>query len=187
MILHIGIVPALLHYLSEKGEKVIPDRYLGFNRGIIVQNIAVCNQGDGTFRDLIKDLALPELKILKGDQDLIDRVKAITKMEHEDLREYMVTHWDLTVESCQNDDWWVDIEGIRERVPKWARAVIEGAYIDGDDFLKWGRHQLMQEVRVNINIKRIKELREAAEEKKRRQQKALEEQYAEAQMFGMYL
>jgi hypothetical protein len=143
-----------------------------------VANIAITHDAGNDFRKLIDDLTLEELKILKLDEDLIQRTKDIFKLDAEGLREYMVKNWGLLVESCQNDDWWCDIEGIRDRCPDWSRAIIEGHYIDSDDFVKWAQRWLMQEVRVNINIKRIEELRAAAKKRK-------EDQCSEAQKHGM--
>ena len=155
------------------------------NRGIIVANIAITHGADSDFRELINCLTLEELKILKLDEDLIQRVKDVLKLSAEDLREYMVRTWGLLVEECQNNDWWFDIEGVRERCPKWSRATIEGHYVDGDDFVNWARMWIMQEIRVNINIKYIKELRAAAKEKKEKERRDLEEQYSEAQKYGV--
>ncbi len=159
--------------------------YLGFNRGIIVSNIAITHDAGNDFRRLIDCLTLEELKVLKLDEDLIQRVKGVLNLDAEGLREHMVGNWGLLVEECQNNDWWFDVEGIRERCPKWARATIEGHYVDGGDFVKWAQQWLMQEIRVNINIKRIKELRAATKEKKEKEQKRLEDQYSEAQKYGM--
>ncbi len=189
MFSHLSIVPALLAFFTDKGSKVIPHA-LSYSKAIIVSNIAVSNGGGSAFRNLIKHLNLQELRILKREEGLIARVSDITRLDEEDIREYMLKEWGLVSESCQNDDWWVDIEGIRGRCPKWARAVIEGTYVSGDDFVDWGRARLMEEVHVNINIKLIEELREIEKEKKERAQKKLDEQYSEAEMcgmFGMYL
>ena len=184
MSLHKRIVPALLASLVYKGHKML-NNFLGFNRGIIVANIAIINGAGNDFRKLVDDLTLPELKILKHDEDLIQRTKDILKLDAEGLREYMVRTWGLLVESCQNDDWWCDVEGIRDRCPDWSRAIIEGHYIDSNDFVKWAQRWLMQEVRVNINIKRIEELRAAAKKRKEDQQKELEDQYPEVRKHGM--
>jgi len=159
--------------------------YLGYNRGIIVSNIAITHGAGNDFRKLIDCLTIDELKIMKLDEDLIQRTKDILTLDAEDLREYMVKAWGLTVEECQNNDWWFDVEGIREKCPIWSRAQIEGHYIDGPDFIKWAQQWLMQEIRVNINIKYIEELRAAAKQKKEKEQRDLEEQYSEAQKYGM--
>jgi len=159
---------------------------LPFNRGIIVANIAICNGAGNDFRKLIDCLTLQELKILKKDEGLVDRVKSILQLDAEDLREHFVKVWGLSAEECQNNDWWIDIEEARKKCPKWARATIEGHYVDGDDFVKWAQSWLMQEVRVNINIKRIEQLREAAKAKKEKQRKAQEEQCEEMRQCGMF-
>lgn len=184
MSLHTRIVPASFASLLRKGHKMFGG-YLGFNRGIIVSNIAITHMAGNDFRKLIDCLTLEELKILKLDENLIQRVKDVLDLEAEDLREYMVKTWGLVVEECQNNDWWFDIEGIRERCPKWARATIEGHYVDGGDFVKWAQQWIMQEIRVNINIKYIEELRAAAKEKKEKERRRLEEQFSEAQKYGM--
>lgn len=158
--------------------------YLGLNRGIIVANIAITHDAGNDFRKLIDDLTIMELGILKQDEDLIQRVKDILKLDAEGLREHMVKVWGLLAESCQNDDWWIDIENIREQCPKWSRAIIEGHYIDGNDFVDWGQKWLMREVRVNLNIKYIEWLRE---EKKKKISKELADDYADAANWGMYL
>jgi len=160
--------------------------YLGYNRGIIVSNIAITHGAGNDFRKLINCLSIEELKILKLDEGLIKRAKDILKLDAEGLREHMVKKWGMLVEECQNNDWWFDIEGVREKCPIWTRAQIEGHYIEGSDFVKWAQQWLMQEVRVNINIKYIEELRAAAKQKKEKeQQRELELEYSEAQKYGM--
>jgi hypothetical protein len=186
MIFPTRIVPALFASLIHKGHQMFGrfGTYLGLNRGIIVANIAITHDAGNDFRKLIDDLTLVELRILKQDEDLIQRVKDILELDAEGIREHMVKVWGLSAESCQNDDWWIDIENIREQCPKWSRAIIEGHYIDGDTFVKWGQKWLLQEVRVNINIKYIAELRDA---KKKKAVKELEDDYNDARYWGMYL
>lgn len=182
MIFYLSIVSSLLTCLTNKGTKVLP-HLLGYNKTIIMSNIAITHGGGGDFRDLIKHFNLKELNVLKQDEELIERVSDISKLGAEDIQEYMLKEWGLVAESCQNDDWWVDIDGMRDRIPKWARAVIEGTYVSGDDFVDWGRARLMEEVRVNVNIKIIEELREV---QKKKAQEELERQYSEACMYGAY-
>lgn len=185
MIFHLSIVPALLAFFTNKGSKVIPS-VISYSRGVLVSNMAIVHGGGNDFRNLIKHLNIQELRILRREEDLTAHVVSITKLDAEGIRKHMLEEWGLVAESCQNDDWWVDIEGIRDRCPKWARAQIEGTYIDGDDFVNWGRNRLMEEVRVNINIKLIEELRKIKKQKDERDRKELEEEYSEAHMYGMY-
>ena len=149
-------------------------------------NLAQESGGGEEFRKLVQDLSLEELHILKQEKSLIDRTVAITTMDADALREHMVRKWNMTVESCMNDDWWVDIEVLRKRYPKWARAIIEGHYLTRDRFEQWGRELLMEEVHVNISIKRIQDLRKAAKEKKAKEAKALEAQWDDLLACGYY-
>jgi len=189
MVLHTRIVPALFASLIYKGHQMLGKfgTYLGLNRGIIVANIAITHGEGNEFRKLIDDFTLAELQVLKQDEELIERVKKIVQLDAEGIREHMVKVWGLLAESCQNDDWWIDIENIREQCPKWSRAIIEGHYIDGNDFVKWGQKWLLREVRVNLNIKYIDLLRAAKKEKKKKDYQALEDDYADAANWGMYL
>jgi len=149
-------------------------------------NIALVNGCGNEFRKLIKHLNLAELHILKQEKELIDRVEEISEMDADDLREHMVKKWNMTVESCMHDDWWIDITELRKKYPKWARAIVEGHYLPRDTFEQWGRELLMEEVRVNIQIKHIQDLRKIAKEKKEKEQKDIEEQWAELQACGYY-
>jgi hypothetical protein len=132
-------------------------------------------QGNICFKKLIKSLPKGELKILRSRKDLIARVADISNMGPVQIREYMLEHFGMVAETCMNHDWWVEIEGIRDRVPKWSRAVHEGHYLGETEFMDWGQRRLMLEVRVNLNMARIRELREERAEKQR---KAVEAQKA---------
>jgi hypothetical protein len=180
-----SIASALLTFFINKGLRMLPVGMLA-NKGVIVANLAVTNGGGNGFRHLISHLSLRELHTLRQNKDLIERIKKITKMDAEDLREYMVKNWGLTVESCQNQDWWVDIESIRKTCPKWARAVVEGHYIDSTDFIKWGCERLMEEVRVNLNIRYIQELRAEAKRKEEETRRLQEEQFEAAMGCGYF-
>jgi hypothetical protein len=167
---------------------MFPPHLIAFsiNRAIVTANLAQESGGGDKFQKLIRNLSLEELYILRQEKSLINRIVAITKMDADDLREHMVKKWNLTVESCMNDDWWVDIEVLRRRYPKWARAIVEGHYLKRDRFEEWGHELLMEEVHVNINIKRIQNLRKAAKEKQAKKDKALEAQWEELVACGYY-
>ncbi len=186
MVPYLGSLPALLTFLIGKGCKMIPSNFLGRNKTIIVSNLVISSQAGTDFQRLIQGFNIWELKTLRDDEAFIDRVKKIAELDAEQLREHMVKKWSLTVESCQNDDWWVDVESIRDRCPVWTRAVIEGHYVDCNDFVQWARELLMEEVRVNINIKRIQELREKAKKRDSQQTEAAS-QFERAMQCGFYL
>lgn len=149
-------------------------------------NLAQESGGGEEFRKLIQDLSLEELYILRQEKNLVDRIVAITTMDTDDLREHMFKKWDMIVKPCMNEDWWVDIEVLRKRYPKWARAIVEGHYLTRGRFEEWGRELLMEEVHVNINIERIRNFRKAAKKKEVEAQKALEEQWKELMACGYY-
>ncbi|KKL98057.1 hypothetical protein LCGC14_1828240 [marine sediment metagenome] len=184
MSLHIRIVSTLFASLLRKGHKMFGG-YLRFNKGVIAANIAITHGASNDFRKLIDCLSVEELKILKQDEDLIQQVENVLELDAEGLREHMVKTWGLLVEECQDNDWWFDIEEVRKRCPKWSRAVIEGHYVEGGNFVTWARQWLMQEIRVNINIKYIKELRDAVKEKKEKERRELEKEHSAAVKYGV--
>jgi len=155
------------------------------NKGVIVANLAIHYRAGTPFRKLIADLTLTELRILTKNEDLGQRIKDISYMEADDLREHMIKHWGLEVESCQTEDWWVDIEPVRKKLPAWSRATIEGRYIHGEDFVEWGRKWLLEEVRVNLSIRYIQDLREKEKLKKEKEQQEIEDAFCQGWGWGM--
>ncbi len=167
-----GIVSALRTFLAKKlgDEMMFPQARSSALKRVLASNIAITNEAGDPFQKLLKPLGVRELNVLKKDPELIQRIKDVVKLDADDIREYMLASWGLRVESCQDDDWWADIEDIRDKLPEWTRAVVEGSYIPGENFLDWGRSLLMEEVRVNINIRRIEELKVKLKEERAKEQ-----------------
>ena len=144
-----------------------------------------CDRFQREVGDIRRRLALAKKDFDARAEELHEKLVA-GPVDADELREHMVKKWNMTVESCMNDDWWVDITELRKKYPKWARAIVEGHYLPRDTFEQWGRELLMEEVRVNIQIKHIQDLRKIAKEKEAEEQKQLETQWEELIACGYY-
>ncbi len=109
------------------------------------------------FNDLLDQLGVKELKILKRHDDLIERVVEICKMTKMALLQTIRNNYGFEVQSCNNGDVWIDVDDSVEALsPEWitkGQLPYSGWYLtfNGDDneFVPWARNMLLQEVRTN--------------------------------------
>lgn len=109
------------------------------------------------FNDLLDTLSVKELKILKRQEDLIERVVEICKMTKIVLLKTIREDYGFDVQNCNNGDIWIDAsEDVANLTPEWIKKgqlPYSGWYLtfNGDDneFMPWARNMLLQEVRIN--------------------------------------
>lgn len=110
------------------------------------------------FNSLLDPLSIKELKILKKNEDLIERVTDICKMSKMKLLVEIRDKYGFEVSNCQNGDVWIDGAASNEGLtPDWIKKgqlPFSGWYMrfNGDDseFVPWARNMLFQEVRINM-------------------------------------
>ena len=122
------------------------------NRDAIAFNMS---KGDSGMQDLLKTLTSKELKILRNYEDLGDRVLAISKMDSQELIDELRDVHDLDIEFHGAFDIWISTEHVEDALPEWFSSEHYGWFRSQkeDEFLKWAKNFLLQEVRINIWIR----------------------------------
>jgi hypothetical protein len=126
---------------------------------------------------LLDRLSLQELKILKKNDDLMDRVTEICKMTSSQLMGCLRDEYGFEINDCQNGDLWIDAGDANEPfVSDWVKEIKlphDGWYVTTDpktegidQFVPWARNLLMQEVRVNAALRYFKHKLSTASVKK---------------------
>jgi hypothetical protein len=164
----------------------MPLNTLELGKDETVNALVVINRLGPEFKRLVGNLSVDELNVLIREVDLLERVRDVSNMDEEEIRSHMSEAWGLIAESCQNDDWWIDIEPIRHRLPSWTKAVIEGQYVFARRFAEVGRDMLMQEVRVNINLRLIQLKKEAVRSQRAEESRRLQDEFEQGQLYGGY-
>lgn len=122
------------------------------NKRWLIQNLGIQATAGSGFQILLDGLSLRELAVLRKHEDLVDRVKEITKMNEAALISTLQEDYDLEVQNLHSGDVWVGTNLIEDNIPDWFESTHCGWYLDlrEGEFHKWARELLMQEVRVNI-------------------------------------
>ena len=113
------------------------------------------------FSGLLDTLGVKELRILKKNEDLIDRVMEICKFTKMGLLKTIRNDYKFEIQNCQNGDVWLEAgDSVEELTPSWIRKgqlPYAGWYLtfngDNDTFSPWARSMLLQEVRVNLWVR----------------------------------
>jgi hypothetical protein len=110
------------------------------------------------FNGLLDPLTTRELKIMKKNEDLLNRVIEICKLTKMAMLKHIRDDYGFKIDDCQNGDLWIDASDACEGLmPAWADQIVlphTGWYLsfqeDDDDFMPWARNLLLQEVRINM-------------------------------------
>ncbi len=119
------------------------------------------SDGNQAFQDLLDGLSTKEIITLRKHKDLIDRVYEIVRMEEPAiLRELQEEHL-LDLDLYQNGDVWIGTEQLEGSIPAWFETSHCGWFMnrEGGEFVGWAKQFLMQEVRINIWIRYLEDLK----------------------------
>ena len=122
------------------------------NKKAMVFNMS---QRDSEYEKLLSTLSTKELGILQKHDDLIEKVKGITKMTQIQLLQELEDEYDLEVDQYNIENMWLSTEKLEDAIPDWFSTSHCGWFKDVRDgeFTDWAREFLMQEVRINIWIR----------------------------------
>lgn len=126
---------------------------------------------------ILDEFGISEIMELKKNKDLLARVKVIIGYSQEELLSILKKDYDLEITDCMNYDVYIGLTDEQEQsIPEWAVKGLpsSGWYFtlhktrDGDNFSSWARDFLLQEVRLELWSRYLKEksktLREKEEE-----------------------
>lgn len=115
-------------------------------------------------RELLEKLGDKELAILSKNQDLLERVKEISKMSYLHLNHVIGTQYGLKVDNWSGGDFLLSTAELDQKAPSWWGSTHIGWTFDTGNppqFCSWARDFLMQEVRINIWMRYIEYKRAA--------------------------
>jgi hypothetical protein len=122
------------------------------NKKAMVFNMS---KGDSEYEKLLSCLSTKELRILHKHDDLISKVRGITKMTKVQLLQELEDEYELEVDKYTIDDMWLSCEKLEDAIPDWfstSHCGWSASEKDGE-FVAWAREFLMQEVRINLWIR----------------------------------
>lgn len=127
------------------------------NRVHLIGRIADEQSGGDIFQGLLKQLSLQELVALNQHGDLKDRIKKITQLTDTAAMSILRTDYDLLTENCHTGEVWISTDELDDALPKWCETSHCGWYLTVSDgeFLEWARDFFLQEVRINIWMRRL--------------------------------
>lgn len=113
------------------------------------------------FNSLLDPLPIRQLRILKKNDDLVERTTEICKMTKMGLLIELRDKYGFEITNCQNGDVWIDGDASNDGLtPDWieqGQLPFAGWYMkfNGEDneFEPWARNMLFQEVRTNMWIR----------------------------------
>ena len=125
------------------------------------------------FSSLLDSLGIKDLKILKKNDDLVERVVEICKMSKMKLLMEIRDKYNFDVQNCSNGDIWIDgddaVEGLTPDWIKKGQLPYSGWYLkfNGEDneFEPWARNMLFQEVRINMWLRYMEHKLDSVSEK----------------------
>ena len=128
------------------------------NKGLWLNNLMIGQNGNEVFRRLIEDLSGKELRILRRNQDLIERVTEISRMSVSRMLDTLKEDYSLEIHDCDTGEIWVDASDVnKEFSPEWTKSEHSGWFLEfdarferGEHFDVWATRFLMKEVRINI-------------------------------------
>ena len=132
----------------------------------LVRNIAARHGYSFNLQKLLRDLTKSELKTLQNNPDLVDKVVDISKREENALIEILEEEFDLDIEDCATTGKWIGIDQIEKSKPNWGPDHHIGWAAGGhEEFLEFARNFMLQEVRINLCVRYITEVKESAKKK----------------------
>ena len=130
------------------------------HKKVWINNILLYNKAgldSEVFNGLLNSLSVRELKVLKKNGDLIERVVEICKLTKMGLLKTIRGDYGFDIQNCENGDVWISAaEDVENLTPEWitkGQLPFHGWYLsfNGEDntFVPWAQNMLLQEVRIN--------------------------------------
>ncbi len=127
----------------------------------IVRNAVPAKLVGKSLHGLLDGLSSKELRILKKHEDLVLKVGRISIMHTAELVKEVKDDFGFEITRCHvRSDLWVNIgEDLLAFRPTWCEQTHFGWWLSVDDgeFDVWARNILMQEIRVNISMRYLRD------------------------------
>ncbi len=129
----------------------------------LIQSLGIQKAGGNVFQILLDGLSTRELQVLRDHDDIVDQALEISKMSGGQLLEIIKEDYNLNPEKCHTGDVWIGTDQLEDRIPEWFKSQHCGWYMSfcEGQFDTWARNFLMQEVRINIWMRHLEELRKS--------------------------
>lgn len=131
-------------------------------KATLVTRIAKKYGGDTIFSKLLSDnFSRRDLSVLEMYPDISRRILGISRLRTGPLKMFLESNYGLQVDEFDAPDktgecdWWIGMEGLRERLPVFDRIPRSGWYVDKKDFVYWAQSFIVREMRMNVLIRYI--------------------------------